>query len=111
MSRLPGKDLDKIRNKIPQSNKETILTQLATILKEIHSIKSDSGYDFIDYYKDHYISLFDLAKNNPHIKSTEIEAIHQNILSTFSSRKGEESILLHHDFWVKNIFSDGQNVT
>ncbi len=108
LEKVPGVTLYNVWHTYTEEQREDIIRQLCSAMKQIHS-NIGIKYDWVRYNKDEFNSLFEEAKHKKLLNQEEIDTINRAYSLFDKYLESDEFVLIHNDLHFDNILiNDGK---
>ena len=103
IEKIEGISLYNVWHTFTEEQREDIIKQLCTAMKQIHSNKGTS-YDWIKEIKNRFVPLINKSKQNNIFTKEEINLLEKAYSQFDNYLKSNEFVLIHNDLHFDNIF-------
>ena len=109
LEKVEGLTLYNVWHTFSEEQREDIIRQLCDAMKQMHSNIGEK-YDWIQYNKDRFNSLFEEAKNKSLLNEEEIEIIYRAYSLFDKYLESDEFVLIHNDLHFDNILVNDSKI-
>jgi len=109
LEKVEGVTLYNVWHTLNENEREDIIKQLCDAMKKMHSNTCEK-YDWINYNKDRFNTLFEEAKNKNLLNEEEIEIINKAYLLFDKYLESDDFVLIHNDLHFDNIFINNNKI-
>ena len=109
LEKVEGVTLYNVWHTLNENEREGIIRQLCDAMKKMHSNICEK-YDWINYNKDRFNTLFEEAKNKNLLNEEEIEIINKAYLLFDKYLESDDFVLIHNDLHFDNIFINNNKI-
>lgn len=109
LEKVEGLTLYNVWHTFSEEQREDIIRQLCDAMKQMHSNIGEK-YDWIQYNKDIFNSLFEEAKNKSLLNEEEIEIIYRAYSLFDKYLESDEFVLIHNDLHFDNILVNDSKI-
>ena len=109
IEKVEGVTLYYVWHKFSEEQRENVIKQLCDAMKQMH-LNIGKNYDWIEYNKNRFNNLFEIAKNNKLLNDDEIKIIYEAYSLFDKYLESDQVVLIHNDLHFDNIFVNDEKI-